>query len=205
MSVNPHLRLKVFNRDKYRCVECGRSEDLTIDHVIPKSKGGTDELGNLQTMCKACNLRKGNYHEPSIWQRLLGFATNLDLEGTKSELVQLMAVREGNYRSKIKTELKGELGNEIPQKIKNDLDIRIAEIEPNVKKFIEKLLDDKPLANVGLKNAVEGYGLRSMERDKYLRKVLFLLVNKVEELERRLDWALMSNDQRKAEKDFQDF
>ncbi|MEE3491250.1 MAG: HNH endonuclease [Methanobrevibacter sp.] len=58
------MRHEVFKRDNYTCVECGaRKEDgvtLHIDHIIPVSKGGTDELSNLQTLCKACNLNKSD-------------------------------------------------------------------------------------------------------------------------------------------------
>ena len=58
------LRHEVFKRDNYTCVECGaRKEDgatLHIDHKIPVSKGGTDELSNLQTLCSDCNLNKSD-------------------------------------------------------------------------------------------------------------------------------------------------
>lgn len=58
------LRHEVFKRDNYTCVECGaRKEDgatLHIDHKIPVSKGGTDELDNLQTLCSDCNLNKSD-------------------------------------------------------------------------------------------------------------------------------------------------
>lgn len=58
------LRHEVFKRDNYTCVECGaRKEDgatLHVDHKIPVSKGGTDELSNLQTLCSDCNLNKSN-------------------------------------------------------------------------------------------------------------------------------------------------
>lgn len=58
------MRHEVFKRDNYTCVECGaRKEDgatLHIDHKIPVSKGGTDELSNLQTLCSDCNLNKSN-------------------------------------------------------------------------------------------------------------------------------------------------
>ena len=57
-------RHEVFKRDGYRCVECGaRKEDgatLHVDHIIPVSKGGTDELDNLQTLCSDCNLNKSD-------------------------------------------------------------------------------------------------------------------------------------------------
>ena len=45
----------------YTCVRCGRSfrkNDIDIDHIIPKNKGGSDSLYNLQCMCKHCNRSK---------------------------------------------------------------------------------------------------------------------------------------------------
>ena len=58
------LRHEVFKRDNYTCVECGaRKSDgatLHVDHKIPVSKGGTDELSNLQTLCSDCNLNKSD-------------------------------------------------------------------------------------------------------------------------------------------------
>ena len=66
MKRNPisgSLRHEIFKRDCYRCVECGQSNRQTIlhvDHLIPVAQGGTDELGNLQTLCQRCNLAKSN-------------------------------------------------------------------------------------------------------------------------------------------------
>ena len=58
------LKHEVFKRDGYKCVECGASRDdgatLHVDHKIPVSKGGTDELDNLQTLCQDCNLNKSD-------------------------------------------------------------------------------------------------------------------------------------------------
>lgn len=53
-------RNEIFDRDKWKCVFCGDSNDLQIDHIIPFSKGGTTEDNNLQTLCKSCNVKKGN-------------------------------------------------------------------------------------------------------------------------------------------------
>jgi 5-methylcytosine-specific restriction endonuclease McrA len=53
------LRKTVFERDAYRCQICGTWEDLTIDHIVPESKGGATEFDNLQTLCRSCNSTKG--------------------------------------------------------------------------------------------------------------------------------------------------
>jgi len=56
-------RHNIFERDKNRCQYCGRKfgkTDLTIDHVIPRSKGGKDTWQNMVLACVPCNIRKGN-------------------------------------------------------------------------------------------------------------------------------------------------
>lgn len=55
----------VLARDQWRCLSCGRSarEDgvlLEVDHIVPRSKGGSDDMTNLQTLCKKCNIGKSN-------------------------------------------------------------------------------------------------------------------------------------------------
>ena len=57
--IPPAIRLRVFERDAWRCVQCGSVEDLTIDHIYPWSLGGSDTEGNLQTLCRPCNCSKG--------------------------------------------------------------------------------------------------------------------------------------------------
>ena len=52
-------REKVFARDSYTCVSCGATDDLTLDHIVPISKGGGNSISNLQTLCRSCNSRKG--------------------------------------------------------------------------------------------------------------------------------------------------
>jgi DNA-binding MarR family transcriptional regulator len=60
-SIPPKLRFAVFRRDCFRCCYCGaRSTDvtLTIDHVIPVARGGTNDIDNLRTACFPCNVGK---------------------------------------------------------------------------------------------------------------------------------------------------
>jgi HNH endonuclease len=53
------LRERIYRRDGYRCLSCGSREDLTLDHIHPKSLGGADTESNLQTLCRPCNSSKG--------------------------------------------------------------------------------------------------------------------------------------------------
>lgn len=61
-KVSNELRQEIFERDGYTCVNCGSTEkeSLEIDHIMPISKGGKTEPDNLQTLCRNCNIRKGN-------------------------------------------------------------------------------------------------------------------------------------------------
>jgi len=52
-------RFNLFLRDGFSCVYCGATEDLTFDHVVPRSRGGKTAWDNIVTACSTCNLRKG--------------------------------------------------------------------------------------------------------------------------------------------------
>ena len=56
-------RNEIFLRDGYRCVYCGErfpAEELTLDHVQPRVRGGDRSEGNLVTACRGCNTLKGH-------------------------------------------------------------------------------------------------------------------------------------------------
>lgn len=53
-------RREIFRRDNFTCQYCGsRTNDLTLDHVVPRHRGGAHTWENLVSACRACNHRKG--------------------------------------------------------------------------------------------------------------------------------------------------
>jgi 5-methylcytosine-specific restriction endonuclease McrA len=81
----PGRRERVFGRDQHRCVYCGGRfpvEELTLDHVEPRVKGGDQSAGNLVTCCRPCNAAKGGRaawsylaHNREARENFLRFAT----------------------------------------------------------------------------------------------------------------------------------
>ncbi|TDQ15237.1 5-methylcytosine-specific restriction endonuclease McrA [Algoriphagus boseongensis] len=53
-------RMNLFRRDKGECQYCGSKRHLTIDHIVPRSKGGKTTWTNLITACNRCNVNKGD-------------------------------------------------------------------------------------------------------------------------------------------------
>jgi 5-methylcytosine-specific restriction endonuclease McrA len=80
-------RDRVFARDDYRCVYCGRQFDaaeLSVDHVEPRVRGGDQSNGNLVTACRACNNLKGHRRvseflreNPEAHRNFLSYAVHL--------------------------------------------------------------------------------------------------------------------------------
>lgn len=58
-GVSDRLRRYVLERDEHRCLKCGATADLHIDHIVPWSLGGPTNAENLQTLCGPCNIAKG--------------------------------------------------------------------------------------------------------------------------------------------------
>lgn len=63
-QISSRLRVKVLDRDNSTCQLCGATLSdgvkLHVDHIVPVSKGGTNDFDNLQTLCEHCNLGKGD-------------------------------------------------------------------------------------------------------------------------------------------------
>jgi 5-methylcytosine-specific restriction endonuclease McrA len=62
-------RFNVFLRDRFTCQYCGDDEELTFDHLVPRSKGGITTWENVVTACSPCNLAKGGHlpGEVDMW------------------------------------------------------------------------------------------------------------------------------------------
>jgi 5-methylcytosine-specific restriction endonuclease McrA len=61
------VRKYVFERDRYQCKSCGKTDletHLTIDHIIPLARGGQNDISNLQTLCHTCNRQKHDHLDP---------------------------------------------------------------------------------------------------------------------------------------------
>ncbi len=64
-------RRALFARDRWRCQYCGtESGKLTLDHVVPRSRGGESVWENVVTSCAPCNLRKGDRTLDEVGMRL---------------------------------------------------------------------------------------------------------------------------------------
>ncbi|WP_404786309.1 HNH endonuclease [Altericista sp. CCNU0014] len=59
-KIPPVSRREVLRRDSYSCQYCGSGKRLTLDHVIPRSKGGQHTWNNVVAACERCNSRKGD-------------------------------------------------------------------------------------------------------------------------------------------------
>jgi 5-methylcytosine-specific restriction endonuclease McrA len=63
--MNPNIRKKVLDKYNKKCAYCGKEilmDEMKIDHYVPKSKGGTDDLDNLLPACDICNHYKDSHN-----------------------------------------------------------------------------------------------------------------------------------------------
>lgn len=148
------LRHEVFKRDGYRCRECGASKDetsLEIDHILPVAKGGTNDIDNLQTLCRECNRMK----HTDEW---VGGET--DLEVAENELNNL---KEQLRITKERLELSKDKDDIINYKFK------IKKLEKEIIPNAENNLEDLKKAS---KKKLKLNKKRNVQNDKNYRKNL---------------------------------
>lgn len=71
LMANTVTRRAIFTRDGHTCAYCKAREELTVDHILPSSRGGQDIWENLITSCLRCNLKKGNRTPKEAGMQLL--------------------------------------------------------------------------------------------------------------------------------------
>ena len=67
-------RKNIFTRDQHRCQYCGQrgaASELTLDHILPRSRGGKASWDNIVVACMACNVRKSNRTPSEAGMRLI--------------------------------------------------------------------------------------------------------------------------------------
>lgn len=82
--VDPALRLTLFERDHWRCSYCGElltEATATLDHRVPRARGGNDHPENLTTCCMMCNAIKGDRTYEEAAAQLLERVANLRKSG----------------------------------------------------------------------------------------------------------------------------
>lgn len=57
-QITKDKRAFVLSRDNFKCRHCGSVEKLSLDHILPLSKGGNSDSSNLQVLCTECNRKK---------------------------------------------------------------------------------------------------------------------------------------------------
>jgi hypothetical protein len=111
----PGRRERVLKRDRFRCVYCAESfpaEELTLDHVEPRMRGGDDSEGNLVTACRGCNTLKGGLAawaflaaRADVRSNFLNAASSCDMEHARPVWPRLLrAIREAAGRAADATE-----------------------------------------------------------------------------------------------------
>lgn len=93
-------RKNIMMRDRYCCQYChraGGASDLTLDHVVPRSRGGDTSWENLVASCHQCNNRKGNRTPEEAGMRLARMPRPFSLH-TSRHLMRLLARGEDQWR-----------------------------------------------------------------------------------------------------------
>lgn len=96
----PFCRKNILLRDGYRCQYCGtlKSPDrLTIDHVVPVSRRGTDDWTNVVAACKTCNHRKGSHLPEEVGMKVLHRPKTPNLPSFL-HLVRILGERRATWR-----------------------------------------------------------------------------------------------------------
>jgi 5-methylcytosine-specific restriction enzyme A len=82
--IPPEIRAEVYRRDSFVCQYCGTRKEqsqLSVDHLIPRSRGGPDEITNYVSACRPCNQAKANLHPADFARRISIVLSDLPIHG----------------------------------------------------------------------------------------------------------------------------
>ncbi len=171
MAVSKRKKAIVYERDGNQCVRCKSIEKLSIDHIIPLSKGGSDEIDNLRVYCQKCNFKKGNF-EPNWKERLFWFfVTRREVNNFRNELLGIL---NGSNKA-VRTELTSSFNQ------------RIGDIKPKITDFLNELKRGNEVRFVGLENSITIEKQESTKRDDRVLQIAYALSDRLEAMERYLD------------------
>lgn len=70
-QVSKELRQFIYSRDGFKCLKCNTKNNLSVDHIVPFSKGGRTLIYNLQTLCISCNSNKSDKNQISYLNTII--------------------------------------------------------------------------------------------------------------------------------------
>lgn len=80
----------ILARDNYTCQECGdqhgSEQGLCVHHIIPRSRGGSDDPGNLVTLCETCHIL---VHQPDSWDHFMQSVALRRIERSREDLAEM--------------------------------------------------------------------------------------------------------------------
>lgn len=184
MSVTAKNKLFVFKRDGFRCKVCQTSENLTVDHIIPISKGGTDEPSNLQTMCRKHNYEKGNKMEFPWWKRIYKFRpfSKEDSYDLIERLRGEMATRELLVRRDFPSIIQSAIDKRFGVKKTTLQPSAQTEIEGELMRYLNAQLEIK---TVGIKNDIDRIERDMKARHKHVMGLIELICRELEDMSQK--------------------
>jgi len=183
LSIPANVKLKVFRKFSFKCQDCKKTDnELTIDHIIPLSKGGTNDEANLRVLCADCNLVKGNIHL-SFLEKVFGFVfTRREAQKMRNEIHgEIMGLR-------------GELNKDISERgvnfggrlrdIDKRIDSAILKAREDLKKVEDTISPELKLTDIeSIRNDIILLRTTTQQRDEKILKIVYAIASRLELLE----------------------
>lgn len=167
-TINAKKRLQIYTRDGYKCCKCQSSVDLTVDHIVPQSKGGTNSDKNLQTMCRKCNMEKGNLY--MTWkEKLFSFlVTKKEANTLRNEMLGAMC----SQNILMKKDFEDRYASMKP-KMQSLIDLTKSDLAKDLTELLgrdDKILETVKLIADRLQAMEEYFGIEYIEDKRYIPK-----------------------------------